>query len=950
MSSGELLMQSGWDCPSKRWCEALGSPAMAGVRRPTSRKPADNYWRWSDATRTTASIPLPYTRSRDMAPRLPSATTRNLKPCGSSSRVARRQPILLHSLKGLIGHAGWAAGTASIIAACQYLRNGVFPAQANYRKPSEALLRSAATLNVLKQARELPSGRRRIAIDGFGFGGANAHVVLDSHVEPTLGRPQDGEPATTESDELVLVAWHEIAPTLSTEDGLRFDRERVSVPKRHVLLPDLVDDMDVSQKLAVSLVDGIIAKLPRFDAALQRETSVLLAQSGKSERGAEATLRVLNARLQRRFAGLGHIVEKLTVANDSIRPSGAYTLQCMMPNVAAGRAALQMDLNGPNFVVDAGSSSLEAAAAAASLLLHAGDHSGTKLIIVTAINANPWRVPRGDSSLPEEEFAAALAVTSRRKAEELGLSVISPWEKLLKTDCKCADDGGASTTTAQKVRELLDQLRPVANAAPNAPAESDAASPTETEFPIHVPVWVETPAEECRTEPVHGQQTAMVAIVPAHQGRVRIAEIAKMLPNYARRCRIVVVGDSASDVAKQIDDPQVTAADLANENSIDTILNDMDHFGADVILALESITTWDRVESLTRLATDNSLCELLFLIAQRNVARLKQREVELWGLFPDGWNDAVHPATGPVVGLLKAIAREIAAARVGVVCTRGRSLGEAVECLLAERSQGNREPEVAYDGTTRLARRLRKARQVSDVVAQYKLDSHSVVVATGGARGVTAVLSDALVRDYRCTIVALGRSSPEAGPENVDDPQVERDFYARVMREHPGASPAVMKREFEKTRASWEAHRTIRQLSALGGRVEYMVADVTDRDQVAGVIRQIVSKYGRINLLVHGAGVQISTRLENRRLAEFRRTFSVKVGGLRHLTEQCRIQLGKTVPTHVLTSAYSVFGNDGQHDYGAANETLDRLSGNAPPRLAVRGGRVLRGSHGMASG
>ena len=32
-------------------------------------------------------------------------------------------------------------------------------------------------------------------------------------------------------------------------------------------------------------------------------------------------------------------------------------------------------------------------------------------------------------------------------------------------------------------------------------------------------------------------------------------------------------------------------------------------------------------------------------------------------------------------------------------------------------------------------------------------------------------------------------------------------------------------------------------------------------------------------------------------------------------------------PTHVLTSAYSVFGNDGQHDYGAANETLDRLCG-----------------------
>jgi NAD(P)-dependent dehydrogenase (short-subunit alcohol dehydrogenase family) len=211
--------------------------------------------------------------------------------------------------------------------------------------------------------------------------------------------------------------------------------------------------------------------------------------------------------------------------------------------------------------------------------------------------------------------------------------------------------------------------------------------------------------------------------------------------------------------------------------------------------------------------------------------------------------------------------------------------------------------------------------------AQVQLDSHSVVVATGGARGVTAVLLDALVRDHHCTVVALGRSAPEAGPANEDDPQVERDFYTQFMRHHRGASVAEMKRAFEKSRAAWETHRTIRHLSAFGGRVEYIVADVTDRDQVASAIQQVVATYGRIDLLVHGAGVQVSTRLENRRLVEFQRTFSVKVGGLRNLTEECRKQLGKTVPTHVLTSAYSIFGNDGQHDYGAANETLDRLCG-----------------------
>ena len=93
----------------------------------------------------------------------------------------------------------------------------------------------------------------------------------------------------------------------------------------------------------------------------------------------------------------------------------------------------------------------------------------------------------------------------------------------------------------------------------------------------------------------------------------------------------------------------------------------------------------------------------------------------------------MHPATGPVTGLLKAIAREIAGARVGVICTRGRTLGEAMECVLTERSQQRPELEVAYDAARRLARRLREAHHVAKAAAQVELDSHSVVVATGGA-------------------------------------------------------------------------------------------------------------------------------------------------------------------------------------------------------------------------
>ena len=71
--------------------------------------------------------------------------------------------------------------------------------------------------------------------------------------------------------------------------------------------------------------------------------------------------------------------------------------------------------------------------------------------------------------------------------------------------------------------------------------------------------------------------------------------------------------------------------------------------------------------------------------------------------------------------------------------------------------------------------------------------------------------------------------------------------------------------------------------------------------------------------------MQWSKKLENRSLIEFRKTFDVKVNGLRNLINSCQARFGKRPAAHILTSAYSIYGNDGQHDYGAANEAMDRL-------------------------
>src|SRR5262249_28869822 len=51
-------------------------------------------------------------------------------------RPGGNSPIRLGSLKGLLGHTGWAAGAASVIALCKALEHQTLPPQPNFSSPN----------------------------------------------------------------------------------------------------------------------------------------------------------------------------------------------------------------------------------------------------------------------------------------------------------------------------------------------------------------------------------------------------------------------------------------------------------------------------------------------------------------------------------------------------------------------------------------------------------------------------------------------------------------------------------------------------------------------------------------------------------------------------------------------------------------------------------------------
>ncbi|WP_018602447.1 type I polyketide synthase [Mycobacterium sp. 155] len=92
----------------------------------------------------------------------------------------RTGPLLVGSVKPSIGHLEAAAGVAGVIKAALAIRHRTIPPQAWLENLNPAIPFSDLNIEVVTQAKAFPtpSGRAFAAVNGFGYGGTNGHVIL----------------------------------------------------------------------------------------------------------------------------------------------------------------------------------------------------------------------------------------------------------------------------------------------------------------------------------------------------------------------------------------------------------------------------------------------------------------------------------------------------------------------------------------------------------------------------------------------------------------------------------------------------------------------------------------------------------------------------------------------------------------------------------------------------
>ncbi|HTK74403.1 MAG TPA: SDR family NAD(P)-dependent oxidoreductase, partial [Gemmataceae bacterium] len=92
------------------------------------------------------------------------------------------RPALLGSVKTNIGHLEAAAGVAGFIKMALALRHGELPPSLHFREANPHIPFAELPLRVVTESRKLSDRDRppRVGVSSFGFGGTNAHVVLEA--------------------------------------------------------------------------------------------------------------------------------------------------------------------------------------------------------------------------------------------------------------------------------------------------------------------------------------------------------------------------------------------------------------------------------------------------------------------------------------------------------------------------------------------------------------------------------------------------------------------------------------------------------------------------------------------------------------------------------------------------------------------------------------------------
>lgn len=174
------------------------------------------------------------------------------------------------------------------------MEQSLIPAQHLWTRPSDKIDLANSPFSIGTTAQpwlpNIDGQPRRAGVDGFGFGGTNAHLIVDQYLPAYHNqlpvRPVNPPPSTT----LAIVGVGSLFPNdLGGAGGQpssgsaphRFAKSALGLPTGKPLLPDAVEQMDTAQLLALLATEQALQGLKDWQS-IAESIAVIVGIEGKT--------------------------------------------------------------------------------------------------------------------------------------------------------------------------------------------------------------------------------------------------------------------------------------------------------------------------------------------------------------------------------------------------------------------------------------------------------------------------------------------------------------------------------------------------------------------------------------------------------------------------------------------------------------------------------------------
>ncbi len=298
----------------------------------------------------------------------------------------------------------------------------------------------------------------------------------------------------------------------------------------------------------------------------------------------------------------------------------------------------------------------------------------------------------------------------------------------------------------------------------------------------------------------------------------------------------------------------------------------------------------------------------------------------LGGLHGYDEDGAFAPLGGAVSGFTKTYKREKSEVLAKVVDFEpSRKTSALADILIDETLRDPGAVEIGYRDGLRWAIGLEE-KPAGGGHPGMTLGKDTVFLITGAAGSIVSAITADLAAASGGVFYLLDLApTPDPASSDLrrfatDKENLKHDIFERLKAEGKRVTPVMVEKEMALLERTHAALSAINAVKNAGGIVHYYSVNLLDGEAVARIMKEVAAKSGRVDVMLHAAGLEISHLLPDKKPSEFDLVFDVKADGWFNLMSGLgEMPLGAAV---AFSSIAGRFGNGGQADYSAANDLL----------------------------